>query len=176
MTKKIIGFWLITGIALVVLLGGAAGCSSKTNTDSQAASANQSSSTDTTANSQGQRQSSNPAARAAMEIVRIQKNTDLALSSDQKAKLKPVLNELINTASPTSYFLQAKADNINAVFTDAQKNYLSTSQNSNGTRTPPNGDKANGTPPAENGNQNGGQGGRSMQPADIYQQALKAIS
>ena len=68
----------------------------------------------------------NPALKATMDISRLQRDQQNALTSDQKAKLKPILQELISTTNPSQDILQQKADAINAVFTDQQKTFLAT--------------------------------------------------
>lgn len=130
----------------------------------------------------------NPAIQAASEIMRLQRSGGQnALTSDQTAKLKPILQNLINTGNPSQTFLQQQADAINAVFTSQQKSFLSSQRNNfrgnyqgggNGPSGSPNGGGAqggNGTP--GNGGfryRGNGQGGK-FQPADIYKLALNAL-
>lgn len=173
---------LIIGALLVLITLGTAGCgSTSANSQTSSNSANSSQTQNQAGSKQGQR---NPALQAANEIRRLQNDTQMALSSDQKTKLKPILQDLINTANPTSDYLQKQADAINALLTDQQKSYLTSSRpngsnnngNSNNTKsssseqnTPRGNNSPNGAP-RNRGN------GQPMDAKTIYQQVLDLIS
>jgi len=115
--------WIFWGIVLMLIVIGAGGCGSgQANAPSPANQTTGAQQAD-----QGQRLR-NPAVQAAMEIRLLQRNPDLALNSDQKNKIKPILQKLINTSYPTQDFLQQQADAINAVLTAEQRNYLAESR------------------------------------------------
>lgn len=181
--------FLILGILFLVVVG-ASGCGS----DQTAATPQ----TNQGQTNQGQMQR-NPALQAAMEIRRLQGDSQLALTSDQKTKIKPILQDLINTSNPSQDFLQQKADTINAVFTDQQKSYLTnrtrgnnqtnnqngnnSNNNGNGPRggNPNGGNRPNGSNNPNGNNRQGGapnsnQNGRSIQPQDIYKQVLDSLN
>lgn len=182
--SKIIAGTLLLFIALV-----ASGCGS-----SNAAATQQTSQTNPKQAGQGQNQR-NPALQAASELRRLQNDPQMALSSDQKEKLKPLLQDLINTDNPAPDYLQKQADAINALLTNTQKSYLASSRpngnnknNSNNTNSA--GNKTNGNNPASNpsgqnapngnnrpsGTPNNNGKGRSFDAKTIYQQALDLIS
>ncbi|RNC28478.1 MAG: hypothetical protein AWM53_01458 [Candidatus Dichloromethanomonas elyunquensis] len=172
-------------IALLLLLTfitafGISGCGSQSASTQQTQSQ---SGKDPAANSQsgqGQgRMQMNPATRAAMEVIQLQRNQQAALSSDQISKIKPVLQELMNTSNPTDDFLQKEAAVITGVFTDQQKSLLAQRperNNSNNNNNSNNGGynqaPPNGTNPPDR-NQPGNREPFSVQ--DIYQQALDAL-
>jgi hypothetical protein len=177
--------WIIMAISSLLVLVIAGGCNS---TSSTATSGTQESSATGSTDKNEQKQAPNPAVQAAMDIKRLQNNQDNALTSEQKEKIKPILNELISTTEPSQDFLQQKADAISAVLTDEQKSSLTTTQ-----ATPPqNGNGPNGTPP-QNGNgtdggppQNGngtdggppqnGNNDNAQSPEDIYKQVLDSLT
>lgn len=178
---------IIAGALLLFIALGASGCGSSS------AAAQQTNSSQTNANQTGPKQSQrNPAMQAANELRRLQNDPQMALSSDQKEKLKPILQDLINAANLTSDDLQKQADAINALLTDPQKSYLANSRpngnNSNNRNSA--GNNANGSNPnsnpsgqnAPNGNNrpngtpNNNGNGRSFDAKTIYQQVLDLIS
>jgi len=174
--------WLIVGSLLMFVLLGASGCSPSQGTSAQPASQAQ---TNQGQPGKGQRVR-NPAEQAAMEIRRLQSDQQNALTSDQKAKIKPILQELISSSNPSQDVLQQKADAINAVLTDKQKSYLATptqrpSQGNNQNSNNPNSNYSNNS----NGNKTNGtnpQGGAGSQqtrgtfnPQGIYQQVLDSL-
>jgi hypothetical protein len=180
---------LIIGSLLLAVLLGVSGCGSSNSTSAQTSSQSQTNQGQTTQgqNGQGQR-TRNPAQQAAMEIRRLQSNQQNALTSDQKEKIKPILQELISTTTPSQDFLQQKADAINAVLTDQQKSYLasvtqkpakrnnqnSNNQNSNSnTQANQNGNKQNASSPQ--GGTNGQQTRGTFNPQEIYQQVLDSL-
>ncbi|MDR3542300.1 MAG: hypothetical protein P4L69_15260 [Desulfosporosinus sp.] len=149
--------WLVVGLVLSLAIVGVGGCGAKaatTATTTPAASSTQVSSTSTSdetatqpptsgQETQGQtvpKPTLNPAVEAAMEIRTLQGNQQMVLTSDQKDKIKPILQLLIDTTNPSQDFLQQKAEAIKVVFTDQQKNYLST----NTLKGNPNGNSQNG--------------------------------
>lgn len=170
--------WIVVGILLLALLGG--GIYAYLSLNKPAAPAARQS-------NQGIMQR-NPAMQAAMEILRLQRNQEVALSSDQATKVKPILQELVNTANPSQDFLQQKADAINAVLTDQQKSFLAGQQrnfqgnnpnrNPGGTNPNPNSSNstnANGTN-RQGGDRSNNRSGRTFQPQDLYQQVLTALN
>lgn len=183
----------IAGTLLVLITLGTAGCgSTSSNSQTSSNSANSSQMQGQAGPKQGQR---NPALQAANEVRRLQNDTQMALSSDQKTKLKPILQDLINTTNTTSDYLQKQADTINALLTDQQKNYLTSSRpnggnNSNGAKgnnssnsniAKPNTSEQNaqgGNNPTNGAPQNrgNGQNGQSIDAKTIYQQVLDLIS
>ena len=183
--------YLISGALLLMVAMGASGCGSSTSapasTTSGSSTPTQTTQTQTNQQS-GQAQkgpmASNPALRTAMEIRRLQDNSQLALTSDQKAKLKPILQNLINTSNPSQDFLQQQSDAMNALLTDQQKSYLTqpgthqpNATNSNGSHQNNNNQNNNGRNRASSkGSQNGNQPRPSFQPKDIYQQLLNSLS
>jgi len=92
------------------------------------------------------------------------------------------LQTLIDTASPSQDFLQQKGDAISAVFTDAQKTYLST----NTQKDKPDGNRQKGQgeakePPTDptkgqNGAPSGNQTAPSGQSQDIFTQVLASLT
>jgi hypothetical protein len=179
--------WLVVGIVLSLAVIGVDGCGTKDATSSPATSSTQSASpstTDaTTSSQQTQGQTAlkpdlNPAIEAAMSIRRLQDNQQTVLTSDQKATIKPILQTLIDTSSPSQDFLQQKADAISAVFTDAQKTYLST--NTQKDKPDGNGQKGQEPPKDQTNEQNrapsGNQTAPSGQSQDIFKQVLASLT
>lgn len=179
---------LIIGSLLLVAMIGVSGCSSSNTTSDQSTTQTQSNQGQTKQGQPGQGQRTrNPAEMAAMEIRRLQSNQQNALTSDQKDKIKPILQDLINETNPSQDFLQQKADAINAVLTDQQKSYLKTAtqrpskgsnqnnQNSNtqNNQNNSNGNNGNGVKPQ--GGANGQQPRGTFNPQDIYKQVLDAL-
>lgn len=68
--------------------------------------------------------SANPAVKAAMDVLQLQRSQQVVLTSEQSNTIKPILQELISTSNPTDDVLQTKADAITGVFTDQQKSFL----------------------------------------------------
>lgn len=167
---------IVLGVMLSLTLIGVAGCGSTTTTSTPA--------TQSSTSSQGkqgqpaQRQTQNPAAKAVMEIRRLQSNPQNALTTDQKNKIKPILQELISTSNPSQDILQQKADAINAVLTDPQKSYLATRPNSPANSQRQGGNNSTGNNP-NGGNQKSGAGnnqtGSTFNPQNIYQQVLDSL-
>jgi len=174
--------WIIIGILSLLMLIGVSGCGTSQATSTQPTSQEQ--------NNQGQpdqgQRTINPAMQAAMEIRRLQISQDYALTSDQKDKIKSILQELISTTNPTQDFLQQKADAINAVLTDNQKSFLATRPDSQGGN--PNRDKSNANNSNENNqngnspngnNQHGGPDGNKQagppNPQAVYQEVLDSL-
>ncbi|EGW37213.1 hypothetical protein [Desulfosporosinus sp. OT] len=129
--NKIQGFsskpWILVGILLLIVSIGTVGCSSSKATTAQSTNQEQATQGQTNQGQPGQGQRvRNPALTAAMEIRRLENDQQNPLTSDQKEKLKPILQELINTPNASQDILQQKADAINAVFTDQQKSSLTT--------------------------------------------------
>jgi len=120
----------------------------------------------------------NPAIEAAMGIRRLQGNQQMVLTSDQKDKIKPILQLLIDTSNPSQDFLQQKADAIKAVFTEQQKTYLST----NTPKDNPKGNSQNGQeqpkdqPKGQNGAPHGNQTAPTGQLQDIFKQVLASLT
>lgn len=182
---------ILTGALVLLVALGTSGCGSSNTTTTQQANSSQ-----TNPGQAGQRQNQrNPALQAANELRRLQNDSQMALSSDQKEKVKPILQDLINTANPTSDYLQKQADAINTLLTDAQKNYLTSSRpngnnNSNNRNStgnnPNNGNNGNmnGNPPGgnnpnpnnrPNGAPNNNGNGRAFDAKTIYQQVLDLL-
>ncbi|MDR3602959.1 MAG: hypothetical protein P4L49_21205 [Desulfosporosinus sp.] len=137
--------WLTVGILLMVVLIGASGCG-----QSQATTAPSTATTTAPSTSQGQaaakgQRVSNPALQAAMEIRRLENDQQNPLTSDQKDKLKPILQALISTSNPSQDILQQKADAINAIFTDQQKSTLTQARPSKGNKQNANSSTENST-------------------------------
>jgi len=183
----------IAGMVALCMVIGISGCGTKSTATT---SSTQQGTDSTTTNQQPkQGQNPNPAVKAAMDIILLQKNTQVVLTSEQKSTIKPILTELISSTDTTQDYLQKKADAITTVFTDTQKSFLTKAQKpqgeSNSTGTPPTGTdkKTSGTPPttgtpptgasqndqsgtkSQSGNQNG-----QPQPKDIFTQALNALT
>lgn len=178
--------WIFLGMLLTGFLIGVSGCGTKDTTAEPAPSAQQS--TVTAQDNQGQaaeRRAANPAIEAAMSIRRLQASQEMVLTSDQKDKLKPILQSLIDTTDPDQTFLQEKADAITAVLTDEQKTYLSTNSpkgNQNGKGQNEEGEPK-GQPGVQPGVQPDGQGGSpnkqaggSPQSQDIFKQVLDSLT
>jgi len=168
---------IVVGMLLSLAIIGVGGCGSTTPTSSPATSTTQSSTATPPASGTAQRTAQNPAQKAAMEISRLQRDQQNALTSDQKAKIKPILQELISTPNPSAAILQEKADAINAVLTDQQKTFLATPRTANGTKpntTPPNGNSTNGNNPQ--GRSGGKQAGSAPKPQDMYQRVLDSLT
>ena len=161
--------YLVAGILLSFAIIGVGGCGTP------AASA-----TPQNQKQNGQRAAQNPAQKAAMEINRLQKDPQYVLTSDQKTKIKPILQDLISTSDPSAEILQQKADAINAVLTDPQKTFLATprtttgnNQNTNGSKGyPSNGNSAQ----APQGGTNGKQAGSAPSSQNMYQQVLDSLT
>jgi hypothetical protein len=159
--------WLVAGMLLSLAIMGVGGCGAKAATSSQE-----------TQGQTAQKPALNPAVEAAMGIRRLQDNQQTVLTSDQKTTIKPILQLIIDTSNPSQDFLQQKADAIQAVFTDAQKTYLST----NTQKGNPNGNSQNGQEQpkdqtkGQNGAPNGNQTAPSGQSQDIFKQVLASLT
>ena len=160
---------LAVGAVLMVVLVGAGGCSPSKATTAATSTA---STTQAQPTAQGQRVR-NPALQAAMEIRRLQSDPKNVLTSDQKDKIKPILQDLIKTPNPGQDILQQKADAINAVLTDQQKSSVATQRPSTGTKP------QNGTGSGTGGGTGSGTGskraGNASNPQDMYQQVLDSL-
>jgi len=160
--------WIVLGIMLSLTLIGVGGCGSTTTT-STPSQANQGTT---------QRPTQNPASKAVMEIRRLQSNQQNALTTDQKDKIKPILQELISTSNPSQDILQQKADAINALLTDQQKSFLTTRPNPQGNNQRQGGNNSTGNNP-NGGNQKNGAGNnqtaRTSNSQTIYQQVLDSL-
>ncbi|HWQ41667.1 MAG TPA: hypothetical protein VN456_06480 [Desulfosporosinus sp.] len=169
--------WVVVGMLLSLTIIGVGGCGTKATT----AATSGTEVTQATA-ATAQKSALNPAIEAAMGIRRLQDNQATVLTSEQKAKIKPILQTLIDTSSPTQDFLQKKADAIKAVFTDAQKTYLSTntqkdkpagnSQKGQGEAKEPPSDQAKGQSGAPSGNQTA----PTDKSQDIFKQVLASLT
>jgi len=175
--------WITVGILLLVVLIGADGCSASKATPAATTPAPATTQQPTTQGqaAQGQRVR-NPALQAAMEIRRLQSDTQNALTSDQKDKLKPILQELISTSDPSQEVLQQKADAINAVLTDQQKTALTKARTPNGNNQNANSGTASPTQktPTQGGGGTGAgtggkQAGSQVTPQAMYQQVLDSL-
>ena len=191
------------GIAVLMALAALTGCGTNKAENTDAAKQTASSETTTqSSNPASDKRQMNPAVEAAMDVKILQDNQSTVFDTEQKQSLKSILQELINKSDPTEDYLQEKADAITAVFTDNQKSYLDDRQKNASQRTPggtppegtpPEGTPAEappaGTPPAgitTEGNQTdtnrqgeipgSGPERQTLQPAEVYQQALEAIS
>lgn len=175
--------WILVGVLLMIVLIGASGCSQSKATTAQSTSQEQSNQGQP---GQGQRVR-NPALQATMEIRRLQSDQKNALTSDQKDKIKPILQELIKTSDPSQEILQQKADAINAVLTAQQKSSLTTPRPTNGNdqnANNSNGNSTKGNYPQGGGGAGGGtgsgvggkQGGSALSPQVIYQQVLDSLN
>ncbi|TGE33296.1 hypothetical protein [Desulfosporosinus sp. Sb-LF] len=170
--------WIVAGMLLSFTIIGLSGCGSTNTTSSPATATTQSSSS--SQQNQGQttqKMVQNPALKAVMEISRLQRDQQNALTSDQKAKIKPILQELISTPDLSQDSLQQKADAINAVLTDQQKTVLTAPRTPNGTKQNPNssnGNSTNGNRPQ--GGTGGKQAGNAPKPGDMYQRVLDSLS
>ncbi|EGW36818.1 hypothetical protein [Desulfosporosinus sp. OT] len=192
--------WITVGMLMSLTIIGVVGCGSQKATTAPSTATTQSSSTTeasadsetqpTTSSQDNQGQTAqkptlNPAIEAAMGIRRLQGNQQMVLTSDQKDKIKPILQLLIDTSDPSQDFLQEKADAITAVFTDQQKTYLSTNAKQGDLNQGPNGDSQNGQEPSseqpkdqpkgQNGVPNG-KASPSGQPQDIFKQVLASLT
>lgn len=171
--------WIKAGLILMVLVIGVSGCGT-----SNTASANSTNQSPSAQGQSGQGQNQrvrNPALQAATEIRRLQNDSQNALTSDQKEKIKPILQELIKTTNPSQDFLQQKADAINAVLTDQQKSSLTQRKSSNGNtprRNYSGGGAGNGTGGGSGtgGGPGGNQNGSAFNPQTIYQQVLDSLN
>ena len=170
--------WLIVGMLLSLAIIGVGGCGAKTATSTTATATSSTATTDASATQTAKKKALNPAVEAAMGIRRLQDNQQTVLTSDQKAEIKPILQTLIDTSSPSQDFLQQKADAISAVFTDAQKTYLST----NTQKGKPDGNSQSGQePPKDQTNeQNAAPSGNKTAPSgqlqDIFKQVLASLT
>ncbi|ODA39487.1 hypothetical protein [Desulfosporosinus sp. BG] len=187
--------WITVGMLMSLTIIGVVGCGSQKATTTQSSSTTEASADSemqpTTSSQDNQGQTSqkltlNPAIEAAMGIRRLQGNQQMVLTSDQKDKIKPILQLLIDTSNPSQDFLQEKADAITAVFTDQQKTYLSTNAKQGDPNGGPNGDSQNGQEPSseqpkdqsngQNGVPNGKASVPSSQPQDIFKQVLASLT
>lgn len=169
--------WVVVGMLLSLTVIGVGGCGTKAATTGTTAT---SSTTGTSATDQ--KSALNPAIEAAMGIRRLQDNQATVLTSEQKATIKPILQTLIDTSSPSQDFLQQKADAIKAVFTDAQKTYLSAntqkdkparnSQKGQGEAKEPPTDQTKGQSGAPSGNQTAS----TDKSQDIFKQVLASLT
>ncbi|WP_407313126.1 hypothetical protein [Desulfosporosinus sp. SB140] len=179
---------LLLGSLLLIAVIGVSGCSSSNANSAQSTDQSQTNQSKTTQGQSGQGQRTrNPAQQAAMEIRRLQSDQQNALTSEQKDKLKPILQDLINTTSPSQDFLQQKADAIKAVFTDQQKSFLATppqrpakgnNQNSNN-QSNQNNQNQNSQNNSNGNNKQGGANGQTrgtFNPQDIYKQILDSLN
>jgi uncharacterized membrane protein YdfJ with MMPL/SSD domain len=181
--------WLVTGVLLSLAIIGVGGCGSAKTTAATAPATTQSSTatpstsgTPSSSSNQSQGQTTqkstpNPALRAVMEISGLQRDQQNALTSDQKAKLKPILQGLISTSNPSQDFLQQQADAINAVFTDQQKTFLATPRTPKGNQQ--NTKSSDGSSTNRNnpqGGTDGKQAGNAPKPQDLYQRVLDSLS
>ena len=192
--------WLAVGMLLSLAVIGVGGCGSQKTTSTPTEAATQSSSTTpdasasatqpatTSQENQGQttqKPALNPAVEAAMGIRRLQDNQQMVLSSDQKTKIKPILQLLIDTSNPSQDFLQEKADAITAIFTDQQKTYLSTNT-PNAPKGNPTGNQSGNSQSGQeqpkdqtkgqNGAPEGNKGAPSAQLQDIFKQVLASLT
>lgn len=135
---------IITGVLLSALVIGVSGCGTK-DTQSEVPSSTQQAGTEgqNLPKDGSQKQTLNPAVEAAMSIRRLQADEEVALTSEQKEVVKPILQSLIDTTNPSEDFLKEKGEAIKAVFTEDQKTYLSTNAPQGGHQ----GDRQNGQPP-----------------------------
>ncbi|MDR3540940.1 MAG: hypothetical protein P4L69_08280 [Desulfosporosinus sp.] len=177
---------IVAGMFLSLAIIGIGGCGATTPTSAPATSTTQSSTatpsvsgTQPSSSSQGQtdqKPTQNPAFKATMDISRLQRDQQNPLTSDQKAKIEPILQDLISTLNPSQDILQQKADAINAVFTDQQKTYLATPRTPNGNKqntNNPNGNSTNGNKPqGETGSKHTGS---APNPQAMYQQVLDSL-
>lgn len=178
--------WIIVGVLSFLVLIGVGGCGASQSTSLQSPTRGQSSQGQTVQGqtyqgqqNQGQR-SRNPVMQVAAEISRLQRDQQNALTNDQKNKIKPILQELINTANPSQDILQQKADAINAVLTEQQKGYLAAQRNPQGNNQ--NKNNPNGNNPNRNNQQGGPRGGPGANnqtgpsnPQDLYQRLLDSL-
>ncbi|AET69081.1 hypothetical protein Desor_3601 [Desulfosporosinus orientis DSM 765] len=183
---------IIIGVLLSALVIGVSGCGTK-DTQSEVPSSTQQSNTEgqNMQKDGGQRQTLNPAVEAAMSIRRLQANEEVALTSEQKEAVKPILQSLIDTTDPSEDFLKEKGEAIEAVFTEDQKTYLSTNAPQGGNQ----GDRQNGQPMGEPKDQSQDQGNNeakdqsqgekgapdkntppSFQSKDIFQEVLDSLN
>lgn len=171
---------IVAGMLLSLAIIGVGGCGTTNATATPSTSTSQSS----TASGTAQRATQNPAQKAAMDISRLQRDQQNALTSDQKTKIKPILQELISTPNPSSAILQQKADAIIAVLTDQQKTFLATPRTANGNKSNTNGSSGNSVSSNENSaSKNSSQGGTSGKQAgsapksqDMYQRVLDSLT
>ena len=193
--------YLISGILLLLVAVGASGCGSNTaatastsssSTGSAASSASQAAqgqSDQQSSDATGGAIASNPALQTVMEMRRLQGSDQMVLTSDQKTKLKPLVQSLIDTSNPTQDFLQQQADAMSALLTDQQKTYLKQAPTGqrpeNNTGNPNDGNSNNnqkaGTPNGNSAgnsdsNSNSNQKRPSFEPKDIYQQFLDLLN
>jgi len=122
----------------------------------------------------------NPAVQAAMGLMRLQRDPKLALTAEQKAKLIPVLQDLINTKNPSQEFLKQKAGLITGALTDEQQNLVNSArqnmpQGGQGQRSQGGQGGWNGQSNQGGLTQQGRTGQVSMQPQAIYEQVLKSL-
>lgn len=184
--------WITAGMILSLAVIGIGGCGSQNASSATSAAAKQStaasqdtSETQSSASNQAnqgqtaQKPAQNPAIEAAMGIRRLQSNQQMALTSDQKAKIKPILQLLIDTTNPSQDFLQEKANAITALFTDQQKTYLSTNPQKGNSKEAPNGDnqaKPQEPPTDQKSASNGANRDPASRSQDIFKQALQSLT
>lgn len=162
------------GIVLSLALLGAGGCGTTTTTT--AASTPASSSSQQTGKTKQGQVFRNPAIRAVKDIRILENSQSVPLTTDQKSKLKPILQTLINASNPSQDFLHKQADAIKAEFTAEQKSVLAQRKPSQGNQQ--NGNRKSGTK-AAGGRKNRGANNRSKaatQPTEIYQQVLNSLT
>lgn len=195
---------IMTGVLFLLIMAVAAGCSSQK--ASETAQLEKTNTPARTGNTQtAGKGHSNPAVKAAMDIIMLQRNADVALTSAQSTSIKPILEELIAAADPSDELLQNKANAITKLFTEEQKTFLNQKPqgkdgppaDANGNTqtppadgTPPNGTAPGGTPPdggqapSSNNSSTDSEKTRTqdtdkkpaaMEPVEIYQQALAAL-
>ncbi|MDQ7093809.1 hypothetical protein REC12_09415 [Desulfosporosinus sp. PR] len=183
---------LLLGSLLLIAVLGVSGCGSSNANATQSTSQSQTDQSQAKQGQSGQGQKMrNPAQQAVMEIRRLQTNQQNPLTSDQKTKLKTILQSLISTTNPSQDFLQQQADAINAVFTDQQKSFLATppqrptkgNNKSSGNQENQNGQNNQSSQNAQtNPNGNNKQGGTngqprgSFNPSDFYKQVLDSLN
>ncbi|HWJ03032.1 MAG TPA: hypothetical protein VNU93_05090 [Verrucomicrobiae bacterium] len=135
--------WIIVGILLLVVIGGGTYIYFDTKSTNAAKSA--------------QAAMNNPAVRAASSLLRLQRDPKVALTAEQKTKLIPVLQELIDAKSPSQDFLKEKAKQINDTLTGDQVTFLSTNTGRQG-RAGQSGGTSGGAQGNETQTPGGGQG------------------
>lgn len=150
------------GVLLILILAVAAGCSSQKASETAQLEKTSTASPSSQSQDTAGKMQDNPAVQAAMNILRLQRNTEVALTSAQCTSIKPILEELIAAADPSDEFLQTKADVITKLFTEEQNTFLSQKPEGKGQGnegppadaggnppTPPDGSNppGNGTPP-----------------------------
>ena len=182
---------LVAGVLLSATLVAVGGCGTSTTSSASPASSSAAASTTSSSTQSGsaqqsqgqtsQRPAANPALRVVMEIRRLESNQQYALTSDQKAKLKPILQSLISTTNPTQDVLQQKADAITAIFTTQQTTFLKTrptrpqGTKPNGSNSP-NGANSPSTSNGSTGRSGAKRSGQNFNPQTIYQDVLNSLN